>query len=106
MLVLYANASLSNITVTNAQTQEFIRINTDMEGGDYIYMYRENNQLRCVRERNGITADIFSAVDEDTDLFFMNVGDNVIRAEAETGNANLVVYVKFYDTRSGVFYGM
>ena len=106
ILTLYAKATLSNITITNAQTQEYIGINTEMQGGDYVYMYRENNQLRCVRERNNVETDIFSTVDEDTDLFFMNVGDNVLRAEAETGGNNLVVQVDFYNTKSGVFYGV
>lgn len=106
ILTLYAKATLENVTITNAQTQEFIGINTEMQGGDYVKMYRENNVLRCIRERNNIVTDIFSDVDEDTDLFFMNVGDNVLRAEAETGGNNLVVQVDFYSTKSGVFYGM
>jgi hypothetical protein len=105
-LTLYAKAGLANVTITNAQTQEFIGINTEMQGGDYVYMFRENNQLRCIRDRNGVISDIFSDVDEDTDLFFMNVGDNVLRSQAESGGNNLIVQVDFYDTKSGVFYGM
>lgn len=105
LLTLYARGSLSNVTITNAQTQEFIGINADMVTGDYIYMYREDNQLRCIRRRNGIDEDIFSSVDEDTDLFFMNIGDNILRAQAASGGSNLVVHVDFYETRAGVFYG-
>lgn len=105
LLTLYARGSVSNITITNAQTQEFIGINADMETGDYIYMYREDNLLRCTRMRNNVEEDIFSSVDEDTDLFFMNVGNNIIRAEADSGGSNLVVQIDFYEPRSGVFYG-
>ena len=51
-------------------------------------------------------SDIFSALDEDSNLDYMDVGDNVIRAEKESGDGSPVVSIRFYDTLTGVHYGL
>lgn len=95
-----------NVTLTNAQNQKFIRVNTSITANDTVRIFRENNILRVTKETNGETSDIFSALDEDSDLFFMDVGDNVIRATKGSGDGVLIVAVMFYDTLTGVQYGI
>lgn len=94
------------VTLTNAQNQRFITVNTEITASDTVRIFRENNILRVTKTSSGITSDIFSSLDEDSDLFFMDVGDNVIRATKGSGDGVLSVAVMFYDTVTGVRYGI
>lgn len=96
----------TNITLTNAGNQKFITVRTTVTSADIVRIFRENNILRVTKETAGQTTDIFSTLDEDSDLFFMDVGDNVIRADKESGDGRLVVVIRFCDTVVGVRYGI
>ena len=96
----------ANITLTNAGNQKFIAVKTTLTAADTVRIFRENNILRVTKETAGQTSDIFSALDEDSNLFFMDVGDNVIRADKESGDGRLVVVIRFCDTVVGVRYGI
>lgn len=100
------SGSVTNITLTNAENQKFIRVNTTVTASDVVRIFRENNILRVTKTTNGIENDIFASLDEDSDLDFMEVGDNVIRADAESGDGKPIVTVSFYDTVTGVYYGI
>lgn len=104
--VTCASGSATNITLTNAGNQKYIRVNTTLTAADTLRIFRENNILRVTKTTAGIETDIFSELDEDSDLFWMDVGDNVIRADAESGDGQLVVVVMFYDTVTAVRYGI
>ena len=96
----------ANITITNAGNQKFIAVKTTLTAADTVRIFRENNILRVTKETAGQTSDIFSALDEDSNLFFMDVGDNVIRADKESGDGRLAVVIRFCDTVVGVRYGI
>lgn len=100
------SGTAENITLTNAANQKFITVNTTVTAADTVSIFRENNILRVTKETGGVVQNIFSALDEDSNLFFMDVGDNVIRATADSGGGNLIVSVEFYDTVTGVRYGI
>lgn len=100
------SGSITNIKLTNAETQKFIRVKTTITASDIVRIFRENNILRVTKTTDGVESDIFSDLDEDSDLDYIEVGDNVIRAEAESGNGKPIVAVSFYDTVTGVYYGI
>ena len=104
--VTVSSGTVTGFTLTNAQNQQFLTVNESMSAGDTVKVYRENNILRVRKIVEGIEIDVFSALDEDSTLFYMNVGDNVIRAERTGGDGILVVAVTFYDTVTGVRYGI
>lgn len=97
---------ISGITLTNVGNQKFITVNTSVTAADIVRIYRENNILRVTKETAGQTADIFSALDENSNLFYMDVGDNVIRASKKSGAGRLIVAIRFSDTVTGVRYGI
>lgn len=101
-----SSGTATNLTLTNAQNQKFIRVNTSITASDTVRIFRENNILRVTKTTNGITSDIFSALDEDSNLFWLDVGDNVLRADKESGDGVMIVSVSFYDTVTGVRYGI
>lgn len=100
------SGSVTNVRLTNAENQKFIRVKTTITAEDTVRIFRENNILRVTKTTGGIESDIFSLLDEDSDLDYMDIGDNVIRADKEGGDGVPVVTVKFYDTVTGVYYGI
>lgn len=100
------SGSVTNIKLTNAENQRFIRVKTTITAEDIVRIFRENNILRVTKTTRGIESDIFSLLDEDSNLDYMNVGDNIIRADKESGDGTPVVAISFYDTVTGVHYGV
>ena len=95
-----------NVTLTNAQNQRYLKVYTSISAQDTVRVFRENNILRVTKTAAGITTDIFSALDVDSTLYDMEVGDNVIRATKDSGDGLLAVAIRFYDTLTAVHYGI
>ena len=81
---------------------EYIKIFDNLNIGDETFVYRKNGRL--IVEKNG--EDIFSLLDEDSNLFSVNAGDNPLKATADSGDENLIVSVSFFEPYSGVYDGM
>ena len=92
--------------LTNASNQKYLTVNEPITATDTIEVYRENGILRVTKTTGGITEDIFSSFDEESTLFHMDPGDNVIRADATGGDAVLIATIEFYDCVAGVLYGI
>ena len=101
-----SSGTVTNVTLTNAGNQKFVTVKTEITSSDTVKIFRENNILRVTKTTGNATTDIFSDLDEDSDLFYMEVGDNVIKASSESGDGLLVVTIRFSDTVVGVRYGI
>ena len=97
-----AEAPVENYGIINAVTLEYLKINDSLNIGDKTTVYRKNGRLYV--EKNG--EDIFSKLDEDSTLFTVVAGDNMLKATADSGADNLIVAVSFADAFSGVYDGM
>lgn len=104
--VTVSSGTVDGFTLTNAQNQKYITINEPISSGEIVEIYRENNILRVTKNSAGVISDVFSALDENSTLFWMDVGDNVLRAEATSGVGIMVIAISFYDTVTGVRYGI
>ena len=87
----------TNPTVTNLLTFEFLKINGSFSQGDFIHVYRdENNVLRAeLTGEYGSVVDIISQIDEDSNLFELNVGDNLISVNDNEGGAGMVARIVY-----------
>jgi hypothetical protein len=86
----------TNPTITNLNNFAFLKINGTFTSGDSINVYRdEKNVFYAELVSNGQTEDILSKVDEDSDLFELTVGDNLIQADDEQGGASMSVNITF-----------
>lgn len=97
-----ADAPVENYGIMNAVTFEYIKIFDNLNIGDETVVYRKNGRL--IVEKNG--EDIFSLLDEDSNLFYLAAGDNPLKATADNGDENLIVSVSFFDPYAGVYDGM
>lgn len=85
-----------NVAVRNLSTFEELKLNGEMILGDVINFYKsDNGVLRCELVRDGQTIDILNWVDDESDLFELQRGENVISATDDGGGANLFVNLIF-----------
>ena len=82
--------------IANLSNFQTLKINGTIEQGDFIRVYRDNdNVLRASLTSNGTTSDIISWIDESSELFELNVGDNLISATDDDGGRNLTAKITF-----------
>lgn len=101
-----SEATVTNYGIINVNTLEELRLVDTLNVGESVRVYRESGRLHVEKTVDGETEDAFSLLDEDSTLFSLEVGDNVIRATADSGADNIVVSISFRDTYAGVYDGM
>lgn len=95
-IYLKSSGTSSNIVVANMKTLQTLKINGTLNAGDYVNIYRDNeNILRAELTSDGVTSDIISWIDESSDLFELEVGDNLISANDDEGGASLTAKITF-----------
>ena len=103
-LVIRCDGTSSNPVVTNLKTFEFLKFNTTLTAGDYITVYRDNgNVLRAELTQGGTVTDVIGLLDDDSTLFELNVGDNLISATDEQNGASLSVSVSFNPAKAVLY---
>lgn len=95
-LTLRSEGISTNPTVTNLTTFSFLRLNGVLEAGDVATIYWDSdNVLRAELTSGGVTTDIASWIDDDSELYELEVGDNLIQANDDEGGAGLVASITF-----------
>lgn len=93
---LQASGISTNITVSNIETFQFLKLNGTLNTGDTVKIYRDNNNvLRAELTSGGVVSDIISWIDEGSTLFELDVGDNLITANDDQGGGNLTARFLF-----------
>lgn len=101
---LQSSGVSSNINIANLKTFEFLKINGTLNAGDIFRVYRDDqNVLRAELQANGETKDVISWIDEDSSLFELNVGDNLILVTDDQGGAALTAHFN-YNLAVGALY--
>ena len=94
----------TNPTVTNLETLEFVKINGKISSGDVIHIYRDDDMvLRAELTNSDGTKDIISWLDEESSLFELKIGDNLLMANDDQGGLNLITRFS-YKTAVGALY--
>lgn len=103
-LDIQANGICKDPILTNIQTFEYIKLNGTIEAGERVTIYRdENNVLRAELFKGSTVKDIITWIDDDSTLFELTPGDNLISASAEVGREATRVSLSFYPAL-GVLY--
>ena len=91
------NGISTNPTVTNLLTFEFLKINGAFSSGCVIDVFRdENNVLRAnLTDSDGNVTDIISMIDDDSTLYELAVGDNLISINDDEGGVGMSASVSF-----------
>lgn len=95
-LYVYSAGTSTNLVVANLRTFKSLKLNGVLNSGDFIRIYRnDDNILHAELHSNGETMDIISWIDESSDLFELEVGDNLISAIDDEGGASLSVKISY-----------
>lgn len=97
-----ASADVVNYGIENVYTGDFLKIDDTLESGQKVNVYWDEGRLKIEKTADGVTTNIFSLLDEDSTLFYLDVGDNVIKQFADDGNANLIVHITINPAHVGV----
>lgn len=88
-----AKGTLTNPSLFNVNTREFIKINKAMVAGDVISINTARGYERIELVKQGIKANVFNDLDIDSTFLKLNVGDNLFRYDTDTNIENLEVVV-------------
>lgn len=103
-LHLRSSGISTNITVTNLRTFAFLRLRGTVSAGESVRIYRdEENVLRAELTADGVTTDILYRVDEDSTLFELEVGDNLISANDDEGGVSLTARFTFHPAVAALY---
>lgn len=91
-----------NFGIIDVNTLKFIKLNMEIESGTIVTVYRKGGKLFIEKQNGDTVIDAFSALDENSDLFSITSGDNIIRVLADEGERDLQAIISFYEPYMGV----
>ena len=95
-LVLRSEGVSSNPILTNITTFAFLKINGTINIGQFITIYRDNsNVLRAELTSGNEVTDVITWIDDESSLFELEPGDNLISANDDQGGAALIASFTF-----------
>lgn len=95
-LVMRSEGICTNPTVSNLQNFAFLRINGTLNAGEYVTVYRDDsNVLRAELTQGNVVTDVIDWLDDESSLFELESGDNLISATDDQGGVSLVVSFSF-----------
>lgn len=98
-----AQGTVSNPGLININTQEFLKVNMDMEDGEEITVKTGYGEKSVVfKNVNGEIQDVFRFLDINSTYLQLEIGDNPYRYFAEQGEDNLNVTIKHSNLYLGV----
>lgn len=103
-LVLRSEGVSTNPTLTNITTFAFLKINGIINIGQFITIFRDdNNVLRAELTDGNQVNDVITWIDDESSLFELDPGDNLISANDEEGGKALIASFTF-NPAVGVLY--
>lgn len=90
-LSLRSDGECTNVTVTNLRTLAYFRLNGTLLAGESLDIYRDDEGvLRAeLTAADGTVSDVISWIDEESTLFELEPGDNLISATDDAAGATL-----------------
>lgn len=103
MVIRYrATTSVLNPKLVNVNTQEELKLDFEMQGGDVVELSTEKGNRYARLIRNNETTSIFGRITIDSSFLQLDPGDNLFRYDAESGLENLDVSIHFRNKFVGV----
>lgn len=97
-----ALATLTNPSILNVNTQEFIKINKTMVAGETLTVTTYFGNKKVESALNGVTTNAFNYIDLGSTFLQLDIGDNLFRYNSDTGIDNLTVSIYYTPQYLGV----
>ena len=99
LTILAGDSDLVNFAITNVNTLKSLKFTGTLAAGERLEMYRVSGQLYLRLEDE---TDAFDLLDDTSDLFELDAGDNVLLFTADSGASTAKVSVTFNEAYVGV----
>lgn len=97
-----ALATLTNPSILNVNTGEYIKINKTMTAGEVISINTYFGDKKIESTLNGVTSNAFNYIDFNSTFLQLDTGDNLFRYNADTNLDNLEVNIYYQPQYLGV----
>ncbi|NYB73851.1 phage tail family protein [Sedimentibacter hydroxybenzoicus DSM 7310] len=97
-----ALATVVKPLLLNINTMEFIKINKTMTEGEVITVTTHFGNKRAELEKSGIKSNAFNFIDFESTFLQLDVGDNLLRYDADDGLDNLSISIYYTPQYLGV----
>ena len=101
-VIFKAKSNVKNPSIYNVYTKEFIKINKTMQAGEEITITTDIGNKRVESYLNGVATNIFNLLDIQSSFMWLDIGDNIIRYDAEEMIEQLEVYTYYTNYYLGV----
>ena len=102
IMKLKAPVEVTNPVIANVHSGKELRINGTLIAGDLLTFYREVGAVRLELTRDNVTTNVLDMLDDTSELFQLEIGDNVLRGSADLNAASMQVTLLYYDAWAGV----
>lgn len=93
----------TNPQIFNRTTGEYLRINRTIAQGEVMHINTESGRQRItITDEDGEESSAFGYLDHDSDLFYLELGENIIEHVADAGNRHAEVIVRWDSMFVGV----
>lgn len=97
-----ALATVTNPSLFNVNTREYFKINKVIEAGEVITVTTHFQNKRVELNRNGEISNAFNWIDLESTFLQLDIGDNLLRYDADDGLDNLEVSIWYTPQYLGV----
>lgn len=97
-----ALASVVSPSILNVYTQDYIKVKRTLVAGDKIVINTEFGNKKVEMIHNGVSTNVFNYIDLSSTFIQLDVGDNLLRYNAESGIDNLEAAIYFTPKYLGV----
>lgn len=102
-VIIEGGANIVNPKLTNTATGEFLLWNDTVEIGERLRVYSERGRIRVtLTDTSGVEHNAIAGLDDDSSLFTLAVGDNILQTSADSGGNDIETTISFYPLYSGV----
>ncbi len=102
-VIFTADVPVENPVLLNCISGAKLRLITSLSKGQQLKVYRNNNQLLVERISASAVEDALACLDDDSDFFYLESGDNLLKADADSGAEDLQCSVTFNAAYMGVY---
>lgn len=101
-VIFKAQGKVSNPMISKVGTELFIKLEMAMELGDEIHIDTTLGKIKAYSIKNGIETNVIGLITLDSTFFKLEMGDNIITYQADSGVDFLDCVVYHSDVRTGV----
>lgn len=95
LITISCTGEVTNPTIQNLSTQEFIKINKELTTGEQIIISTSSGEKYIKGILKGVESNYFKYMDFDSSWIQLKVGENTLKYTAEEGANNLEVLISF-----------